>query len=53
MLADPERRARLERQVPARRIGYGRETTQSALSLAGERCGHMAAHVLPLAGGWA
>jgi 2-keto-3-deoxy-L-fuconate dehydrogenase len=53
MLADADLVARMERQIPARRIAEGWESAELALFLASDRSDFVVAQVIPFAGGWA
>lgn len=52
MLADTAVREQFIAQVPANRLGQGREAAELALSLATDASNFLAGQVIPVAGGW-
>ncbi|WP_224389859.1 SDR family NAD(P)-dependent oxidoreductase [Pseudonocardia sp. ICBG1293] len=53
MLDDDEVRGSFEAQIPAGRLGEGREAAELALALASGASDFMAGQIVPLSGGWA
>lgn len=53
LLATERFQKHLARNVPSQRVAEGRETAALALYLASDDSDHMAAQVIPFAGGWA
>lgn len=53
MLADDEVRGSFESQIPAGRLGEGREAAELALALASGASDFMAGQIVPVSGGWA
>ena len=52
MLDDAEVREQFESQIPAGRIGEGREAAELVLALATGASGFLAGQVIPISGGW-
>ena len=53
LLADPEARAKMEKNIPLRRLGKPEEVGALIAFLAIGDCGFVTGHVVPVAGGWA
>ncbi len=53
LLANPEARAKIERNIPLGRLGEPREVGALVAFLAAGDCGFVTGHVVPIAGGWA
>jgi 2-keto-3-deoxy-L-fuconate dehydrogenase len=52
LTADPEKRKRMLRQVPAGRLARGEESARLAVYLASEDADFFVGQVVPFAGGW-
>jgi NAD(P)-dependent dehydrogenase (short-subunit alcohol dehydrogenase family) len=53
LLADPVARAKMERNIPLRRLGQPEEVAALIAFFAIGDCGFVTGHVVPVAGGWA
>jgi NAD(P)-dependent dehydrogenase (short-subunit alcohol dehydrogenase family) len=53
LLANPEARAKIERNIPLGRLGEPQEVGALIAFLAAGDCGFVTGHVVPIAGGWA
>ena len=53
LLADPEKRAKMERNIPLGRLGRPEEVAQVIAFLASDGSDFVTGHVMPVAGGWA
>jgi NAD(P)-dependent dehydrogenase (short-subunit alcohol dehydrogenase family) len=53
LLADPIARAKMERNIPLRRLGQPEEVAALIAFFAIGDCGFVTGHVVPVAGGWA
>jgi len=53
LLADPAARAKMEKNIPLRRLGKPEEVGALIAFLAIGDCGFITGHVVPVAGGWA
>jgi len=53
LLADPKARAKMESNIPLRRLGKPEEVAALIAFFASDKCGFVTGHVLPVAGGWA
>lgn len=53
LLADPQSRAKIERNIPLGRLGKPEEVGALVEFLATGDCGFVTGHVVPIAGGWA
>ena len=53
LLANPEARAKIERNIPLHRLGKPEEVAALVTFFASDQCGFVTGHVLPVAGGWA
>jgi 2-keto-3-deoxy-L-fuconate dehydrogenase len=52
LLADPSVREAFEAEIPAGRLGHGREAAELALALATGASDFLAGQVIPISGGW-
>lgn len=53
LLADPAALAKMQRNIPLKRLGKPEEVAALVVFFASEQCGFVTGHVLPVAGGWA
>ena len=53
LLADPQARIKIERNIPLGRLGEPQEVGALIAFLAAGDCGFVTGHVVPIAGGWA
>ena len=53
LLADPEKRAKMERNIPLGRLGRPEEVARVIAFLASDGSDFVTGHVMPVAGGWA
>lgn len=53
LLANPDARAKIEKNIPLGRLGEPREVGALVAFLAAGDCGFVTGHIVPIAGGWA